>query len=232
MQTTLNHIDSTDYTYNVSSIRYSFDGFTNGKDYVIKLEAETQSPNGGTGMLIIKQENFNVEYGELKLKIKPIITQLDEQAANKADWADLAQNPGVISGDYNFIKNWIIYNNTALSLSKGSVLTYNTKISSTFTEVFMEKLSLTYNGLIFQSTDGLYQFGYDSSKKQFYTTIQGKTVWSSSMRITENPFIFTLLPDRVKIRQYNIYNKVRNCVNFKIKDMYDFPSAFMARENN
>lgn len=232
MQTLLIPIDETDDIYNISSINYSFDGLKNGEDYVLQLEGETQSPNGGSGMSILKQDNFNVQYDELKLKLKPELIILDEQGASELDWSDLIQNPGVISEDFNYIKNFILYNNTALSLGKTSALTYTATIPSTFTQTFMEKIPLDYDGMIFETSDGQYQFGYNNSKQQFYTIIQGKTSWSNLIKITQNPFFFTLLPNEVIIRQYNIYKKLSNMKGFKLNSMSGYPLKFMMQENN
>ena len=66
---------------------------------------------------------------------------------------------------------------------------------------------------------------------KFYTIIQGQTVYSETIKINKNPFIFDLFPDHVSIRQYNIYNNLSDIANYTFDDLNDLTWGYMAQLN-
>ena len=197
------------------------------------LEIETQNPNGGQGFTILDSKMFNVLYPTLRVISKPIITELVEKSAVQIDWASLYLNPGIINGQFSYVNNFIKYGNIVLTLDVDSNLKYNTTVvSPDSTLSFMIKIDKTYNGIIYKTNDEKYQFGYNLSQQKFYTMINGTTNYSELIRITVNPFFITLLENRAVIRQYNICNEIRNMIDVKVSDIYDYPVAFMVQANN
>jgi len=232
MQTTQTLISSSGDVYS-SYLTYFMDGFNNTNTYMIDLEIESQNPNGGLGLILSQQKTFNVSYPTLKVLNKPILTEILDKSAVQIDWANICTNPGVISGGFNYVDNFINYGNTALSLNVGTTLNYSTSIipsNSTFS--FMIKIPKTFDGIIWTTNDSKYQIGYNLSQQKFYTIINGITNYSELIKITENPFYIICLPDRAIIRQYNVYNKVKNIVDLKVSDMFTYPVAFMVQTNN
>jgi hypothetical protein len=216
-----------------SLISYPFDGLVNGRDYYINLETESFAPQNGIGLIQEKSTSFNVDYPQLIVKNKPTITQHDDTSGIEIMWAGLCTNPGSLVGTYNYMDNFIKYGNTALNLASGATLTYSsTTIPADFTLSFMIKIPKIYNGILFTTSNNHYQIGYDNSQQKFYTTIEGQTVYGELIKITDNPFFITLLPDHVIIRQYNVYYDIKNTVNFKVSDLKDYPIAFVVQKNN
>jgi len=200
---------------------------------MIDLEIETQNPNGGLGLNLSQQQVFNVSYPDLKVLNEPIITEIMDKSAVRIDWADICTNPGIITGTSSYITNFINYGNTALLLNVGTTLNYSTSsIPSNSTFSFMIKIPKTFDGIIWTTNDSKYQIGYNLSQQKFYTIINGITNYSELIKITENPFYIICLPDRAIIRQYNVYDKVKNIVDLKVSDMFTYPVAFMVQTNN
>jgi len=232
MQTIQTLISSSGDIYS-SYLTYPIDGFNNTDNYLIDLSLETQNPNGGLGMILDKQTTFNVSYPTLKVLNKPTLTEIIDKSAVQINWANICTNPGILSGGFSYIPNYLNYGNTALSLNVGTTLNYSTSIipaNATFS--FMVKLPKTFNGIIWQTNDSKYQIGYNLSLQEFYTIINGVTNYSELIIITENPFFITCLPNKAIIKQYNIYNAVNNIANLKVSDMYTLPIAFMMQVNN
>ena len=216
-----------------SFLKYQFDGFNNTDTYLINLDIETQNPQGGEGMTLSTEKIFNVSYPILRVLNKPVVTQLLEKSAVEVNWAGICLNPGITSGKFSYVDNFIKFGNKALQLEVGSTLRYNTTVVPTgSTRPFMIKIPETYNGIIYEMNDGKYKLGYDLSKQKFYTIINDITVYSNVIKITENPFYFTMLDNRVVIRQYNIYNEVKNIYDLKVSDLYELPVEFMVQTNN
>ena len=212
---------------------WNFDGLNNTTSYLLDLSIETKDPARGMGMVIDKQSSFAVSYPELRVLSKPTLTQLPEQSAMQIDWGGINQNPATISGSYEYIENFIKYGNTALNLNSSTTLNYaSTTIPANSLFCFTIKLPKDYNGQICQTTDGRYKIGYENSTQRFYTIINNVQNYSDLIKITDNPFVIFVEEDHIVIRQYNIYNLVKNCVNFNVKDIYDYPVAFMIQENN
>jgi hypothetical protein len=225
-------ISSSDSVYR-SKISYPFDGLVNNRDYYINLETESSAPQGGIGMILTDDSTFNVDYPELIVKNKPTITQNCDTSGIEIMWAGLCTNPGSLVGIYNYIDDFIKYGNTALNLANGATLTYSsTIIPSDFTLSFMIKLNTGFNGVIFTTSNNHYQVGYDNGQQKFYTTIEGQTVYSELIKITDNPFFLTLLPDHIIIRQYNIYKQINNLKGMKLNTLSGYPLQFMAQTNN
>jgi len=216
-----------------SFLQFYADGLNNTDSYLIDLSLETQNPNGGDGYPLDIQVPFNVAYPTLRVLNKPIVTELLDKSAMQINWANICTNPGTIAGTSNYVNDYIEYGNTVLNLSIGATLTYaSTVIPSNSTFPFMIKLPLTYNGIIFTTTDGKYKIGYDLSKQMFYSIINGITNYSELIKITQNPFFITMLPSKVIIRQYNIYKNLINLKGMKLSDMTGYPLAFMCQANN
>jgi len=225
-------IDETGDVYS-SYLQYSFDGFNNGNNYLISLEIETQNPQGGQGMTVTTEKAFNVVYPILTVLSKPTITQLLDKSAAKIDWASINLNPGIITGQFSYIDDFINLSNSALSLELGATLNYSTTIVPVgSTCPFMIKIPKTYNGIIRTTNDGKCKIGYNLSLQKFYTVINNITTYSNTIKITDNPFFISLIGNRVVIRQYNIYNQVKNIYDMKVSDLYNYPIAFMVQENN
>jgi hypothetical protein len=217
-----------------TQLAWAFDGLVNNHDYEVDFEVESQNYSNGAGMVTDETRAFNVNYQTLKVKNKPLLTQLCDKSAIQVDWAGLYQNPGTITGTYSYLNNFLKYGNTALSLGTDGILTYNTTvIPANFTFSFMIKIPKTYNGTVFTTLNGGYQFGYNLSQQKFYTIINGVTTYNTEQtKITENPFYGTILPDHVVIRQYNIYNLLDNIKDLKLDDIANLPLDFMVQTNN
>jgi hypothetical protein len=216
-----------------SNLQWSFDGLNNSTNYLLDLSIETYDPAKGLGMIIDKQNTFSVIYPELKVLSKPTLTELPLKSAMQIDWSDVCQNPATASGAYEYIDNFIEYDNTALNLDNGTTLTYSSSvIPANALFCFTIKLPKTYTGQICQTTDDKYKIGYDGTKQEFYTIINNVQKYSEVIKITENPFVIFILEDHIVIRQYNIYHDVKNCIDFNVSDMYNYPVAFMVQENN
>ncbi|HEY8805440.1 MAG TPA: hypothetical protein VIM42_10125 [Clostridium sp.] len=232
MQTTQTLISSSGDIYS-SYLSYLVDGLNNTNGYLIDLSIETQNPNGGLGMILDKQVTFNVSYPSLKVLNKPLITEILDKSAVQINWANICTNPGTLSGVSSYINNFINYSNTALSLNIGTTLNYSTSvIPSKSTCSFMIKIPKTFDGIIRTTNDGKYQIGYNLSQNKFYTIINSITNYSELIVITENPFYITCLPSKAIIRQYNIYNQVKNVADLNVSDIYNMPVAFMIQINN
>ena len=67
---------------------------------------------------------------------------------------------------------------------------------------------------------------------KFYSIIQGKIKYGEKIKITDNPFIFTLLPNGIKMKQYNFYNDLYNIKNYSWNDLKDFSIDFLTQSNN
>lgn len=216
-----------------SELSYNIDGLNNGNSYMINLDVETQNPQGGKGMTVSSSQVFNVNYPILRVLNKPVITQLLDKSAVQIDWAGLKINPGIISGKSDYVDDFMILGNTALELPIGSTLTYNSSvIPASFNLPFMCKMEATFNGIIFSTTDNSYEFGYELSTQRFYTKIDNITTYSSLIKITINPFYFTILPSHVVIRQYNMLNQVKDMCDLNVSDICDYPVSFMIQDNN
>lgn len=215
-----------------NNIVWNYDGLVNNRSYMVDFQTESQNENKTKGMIEGLQKFFYVDYQKLILKNKPILTELCDKSAVQIDWAGLYQNTGSLSGVYSYISDFILKNNTALSLGDTGVLQYTSTIPTGFTLQFMIKLSTSYNGIMFTTTDNNYQIGYDGGLQKFYLNINGTTQYLELIKITENPFYITAVYDHIIIRQYNIYNKVDNIKNFNVSDLKDFPVAFMVQANN
>lgn len=220
--------------YNSSDLKWSFDGLNNQNSYLLDIGLETYAPEGGHGMIIDNSYSFSVGYPQLRVLTKPILTELKNKSAEQIDWTNICQNPGVISGIYEYIENFILYGNTALNLEKGATLTYNTStIPANSLFCFTTKLQKDFDGLLCWTLDNKYKIGYELSTQRFYTIINGmKNYNTEQTKITENPFIIFVLESHIVIKQYNIYNEVKNCIDFKVSDICDYPVAFMVQENN
>lgn len=70
-----------------------------------------------------------------------------------------------------------------------------------------------------------------SSDNKFYSIIQGNKVFSQKIMITDNPFIFTLLPTEVKIKTYNIYETLNSMGSYSWNDLKDFNGDFLGQVN-
>jgi hypothetical protein len=215
-----------------NELSYNYDGLVNNRTYLLDLQTESQNENRSIGMIKGLQKTFHVEYEKLILKNKPILTELLDKSAIQIDWASLYQNQGILNGIYDYIDNFILKNNTALSLGDTGVLQYNSTISTGFTMQFMIKISNDYNGVIFTTLDGKYQIGYDNDKYKFYTIINGITNYSQLIKITECPFYITATYNHIIIRQYNVYYKLDTLKQFKLDDIQDLPLDFIVQANN
>lgn len=215
-----------------NQLKYPYDGLVNNKNYVIQLNTESQNPNRSIGMINNVDKRFFVEYVDLQLKNKPILTEILDKSAIQIYWAGIYKNPGTLIGNYEYVKPFILKNNVALHLGSDGILQYSTTIPKGFTLEFMIKLSYDYNGLIFTTNNNNYQVGYDNGKHKFYINIEGELVYSELIKITENPFFITCVNNHIIIRQYNIYKKLSNIKNFKLLSMTGFPLQFMNQTNN
>ena len=66
---------------------------------------------------------------------------------------------------------------------------------------------------------------------KFYSIIQGETTYGEKIKITDNPFIFTLLPNKVKIKQYNSYEILNNVGHYSWNDIQDYTIDFLGQKN-
>jgi len=232
MKITETEIFSTSDLYS-SYLKFNFDGLNSGNTYLLNLDVESQNPNGGAGFKTNQMKVFNVLYPNLKVLNKPIITQIESKSALQIDWAGICLNPGVISGTFNYVDDFLTFGNTALSLDIGSSLNYSTTIiahDSTFS--FTIKMDKTYNGTIVTSNDGKYLLGYDLTQQKFYTVINNVTTYGDKNIITVNPFNITLLENKAIIRLNNRCNKVSNMLDVKVADILNYPVAYMIQETN
>lgn len=223
--------DSTD-TYR-SIVNWAQNSMINGHDYEVDLDLTTQNLQGGEGMTINQTNAFYIDYPTMRMLSKARITQNYDTSGVLLEWSGIYMNPATLSGSYEYVDNFIRMNNTALDLNSGATLSYySSTIPTGFTLSFLDKISRQKNGLIFETSDGQYLFGYNNSMQKFYTTIQGITNYSEVIKISDNPFMFFIESQQVVIRQYNIYRKMSKCKDIPISSIDGMPLAFMAQTNN
>lgn len=209
------------------------DSLVAGQDYEIDLDIETKNPNGGKGMNISTTNSFYLDYPLIRILSNVELVQDYDTSGVSIQWAGIHQNPATLTGSYTYVDDFVRRNNIALSLSANGVLTYNSStIPIGFTLSFMDLLPRNKDGLIFQTNDGQYLFGYNNAQQKFYTTIQGVTDWSEIIKICDNPFVFYITPQQVIIRQYNVYRKLSECKNIPLNSISGMPLAFMIQTNN
>lgn len=134
-------------------------------------------------------------------------------------WNDVSTKTLNDLSTYNWEK--IVFQHLFFSVENLIHGDHNIKINVTGTKnVFSDntEIEFEYFELLNSETDN-----------KFYSVIKGNTQYSETIKITDNPFIFTLFPNHVMIRQYNFYNQLNNILNYSWNDLYDFTLGFIGQ---
>ena len=175
-----NSLESSGDVYS-SLIQYQLDGLVNNTNYYVVITVETQSQSG-LGMLVSTINNFTVQYPALILNFKPTLTQIDDKSAVQIDWSLLSQNPGIITGNSNYIDKYLRDNNVGFSLDKGSILEYDSfTLPPNFTMSFMQQIPKDFNGVFFTTKDGNYKLGYNNIPSALDSSLTYTGTWTSEI---------------------------------------------------
>jgi len=197
------------------NISHEFDGFTNGDDLYIKLNGIT------TGGQTFESdfESFNVAYSSPSIEMTPLAEVDNYTSLIEVSRGEVEQIIGVVTGDSEFVEDFIYEGNNALQLDNDTTyVEFEVDIPIHFTLKFKWKpLNNDFEGKIVQLDDGAYEVGYESGR--FYYEINGTRLYSEYIDIYGSVFYIILLPQKAVFNKTGFFTQLNSFAGTILSDL-------------
>lgn len=185
-------IEDTGWSFS-GNFTHTFDGLSNDTTYSIECFIENQY-----GVITSSgKQSFNVEYIQPSLYIIPTTTVMDDTASILVDWSQsITQVIGVVTGDYEYVEDFMVEGNYGLKLNNGSKIDFEVFIPEDFTLIIVYNPDGFTSGVMISLDDGDYIVGYNSGR--FYFNNNGIECYGIKRTLPSTPFL-------IAIRSQDVY---------------------------